>query len=117
MIPSSILKTRISIESQTIHDEGIDLSPQTPFFWVGHIYGNNIWSKHFYEYTIEIPEEYPYCPPIVKWCTSMDPPHPNIFSSGNICLNILKRAYWRPEYTMITIHRSLEWLLENPNYE
>lgn len=114
---SSILEVRISLESQAIRSEGIALKPKTPYLWVGYIQGRGKWGGQVFEISIEIPANYPYVPPIVKWNSPMHPAHPNIFPfTRSICLNILSPTSWRPTYTMITVYRALEWLLDHPNY-
>lgn len=114
-LPLSFLKQRLSLESQAIRREGINLKPLNPFHWVGIIEGRGRW-KGQHRISILIPRDYPYSPPIVKWETPLEPRHPNISSGGLVCINILSKD-WRPQYTLITVYRSLEWLLENPNYE
>ncbi len=89
-LPSSFLKNRISLESQLIRKEGIDLYPVTPYVWRGVIKGRGKWKGKYYRITIRLPREYPYRPPIVRRETPMVPEHPNIFPSGKVCLNILK---------------------------
>ena len=114
---SSILEVRISLESKAIQSEGIALMPQTPYLWVGYIRGKGKWKGQTFEISIDIPMDYPYVPPIVNWNSPMNPSHPNIFPfSHYICLNILDPFHWKPTYTLVTVYRALEWLLDHPNY-
>lgn len=114
MLPPDLQARRISLESQMIKKERIALDPENPFLWHGIINGKGKW-KGRYKISIIIPIDYPYKAPIVKWETLLYPKHPNIDYNGGICLNILNND-WRPEFTLITVYRSLEWLLENPHY-
>lgn len=117
----SLLRNRIMLESQAIVKSGIDLRPDqnTPYIWHGFIYGKKKW-KGKYQISMIITANYPYAPPIVHWKTILYPKHPNITPErisdyGNVCLNILN-GDWRPQFTLITVYNSLEWLLENPHY-
>jgi ubiquitin-protein ligase len=61
---------------------------------------------------IEIPQEYPIIPPIMKFSNKIY--HPNISTEGMICLDILKDK-WSPVYTIRTIIMSIISLLSDPN--
>ncbi|OAA66308.1 ubiquitin-conjugating enzyme E2-24 kDa [Cordyceps fumosorosea ARSEF 2679] len=66
-----------------------------------------------YEVFIELPDEYPFKPPEIKFKTPIW--HPNISSqSGAICLDTLRTA-WSPVQTIKTTLLSLRALLESPN--
>lgn len=61
---------------------------------------------------IEIPTNYPFKPPKMKFLTMVY--HPNISSqTGAICLDILKDQ-WTPTYTLKTVLISLRSLLTTP---
>eukprot|EP00761_Pharyngomonas_kirbyi_P009789 gb/GECH01009807.1/.p1 GENE.gb/GECH01009807.1/~~gb/GECH01009807.1/.p1 ORF type:complete len:153 (+),score=30.40 gb/GECH01009807.1/:1-459(+) len=83
-------------------------------FWHAAIFGpeDTIWEGGTFRLTVEFSEEYPNKPPTVKFVTRMF--HPNIYTDGNICLDILQK-HWSPMYDIVAILTSIQSLLTDPN--
>ncbi|KAJ8968189.1 hypothetical protein NQ317_006791 [Molorchus minor] len=67
-----------------------------------------------FKLSFQFPNSYPYTAPVVKFMTPCF--HPNIDTSGNICLDILKEK-WSALYDVRTILLSIQALLGEPNID
>lgn len=77
----------------------------------GTVYANGI-----FNIKIQIPERYPFQPPIVTFATPIY--HPNIDNGGRICLDILNlppKGAWQPSLNISTVLTSIGLLLSEPN--
>jgi ubiquitin-conjugating enzyme E2 T len=59
-----------------------------------------------------IPDRYPFVPPAVRFLTPIY--HPNIDSSGRICLDLIKNA-WKPSINLSSLLVSIQLLMSHPN--
>ena len=84
------------------------------FHWEAVIFGpeDTIWEGGCFNLTIEFTEDYPNKAPKVKFLTKMF--HPNIYTDGSICLDILQHM-WSPVYDVSSILTSIQSLLTDPN--
>jgi ubiquitin-conjugating enzyme E2 I len=72
------------------------------------------WEGGIYKIQLDFTEDYPSRPPSVKFTPAIF--HPNVFTSGKICLSILKEGCsWQPSITIKQILLGVQELLDNPN--
>ncbi|KAI3711626.1 hypothetical protein L1987_70165 [Smallanthus sonchifolius] len=75
-----------------------------------------VYETGFFKIKIQIPERYPFQPPIVTFGTPIY--HPNIDTGGRICLDILNlppKGAWQPSLNISTVLTSIGLLLSEPN--
>ena len=84
------------------------------FKWGGCIFGPEDTPFHggVFKLSIQFPVDYPFRAPHIKFITKIY--HPNINSSGLICLDILKDK-WSPALTISKVLLSITSLLSDPN--
>ena len=82
--------------------------------WEASIMGpsGSPYSGGVFNLSIDFPTNYPFKPPKVRFVTKIY--HPNINSSGGICLDILKDN-WSPALTISKVLLSICSLLDDPN--
>lgn len=61
---------------------------------------------------MQFDEQYPNKPPKVRFISEMF--HPNVYASGELCLDILQNR-WSPTYDVAAILTSIQSLLNDPN--
>ncbi|KAL1502179.1 hypothetical protein ABEB36_007361 [Hypothenemus hampei] len=86
------------------------------FSWIGTITGpkDSVYENLKFKLSFHFPNSYPYTAPIVKFITPCF--HPNVDTSGNICLDILKDK-WSALYDVRTVLLSIQALLGEPNVD
>ncbi|EAY22942.1 Ubiquitin-conjugating enzyme family protein [Trichomonas vaginalis G3] len=73
-----------------------------------------IWENGHFRLTVNFPSEYPFKAPSVKFITKIY--HPNISSTGGICLDLLIDK-WLPSYNVASLLVSIRSFLDDPNPE
>ncbi|XP_072388078.1 probable ubiquitin-conjugating enzyme E2 C [Diabrotica undecimpunctata] len=99
-------------------DKSISAFPEGENFfkWIGTITGpkDSVYEALKFKLSLQFPHSYPYTAPTVKFITPCF--HPNVDTSGNICLDILKDK-WSALYDVRTILLSIQVLLAEPNID
>ncbi|KAJ8967409.1 hypothetical protein NQ314_002916 [Rhamnusium bicolor] len=99
-------------------DKSISAFPdgENLFKWIGTIMGpkDTVYETLKFKLSFQFPNSYPYTAPVVKFVTPCF--HPNVDTSGNICLDILKDK-WSALYDVRTILLSIQALLAEPNID
>lgn len=64
--------------------------------------------------TLDLPTDYPFKPPVVKFATRIY--HPNVTndSNGNICLGMVKPDVWKPSSRITAVLEAVRNLLVEP---
>eukprot|EP01062_Namystynia_karyoxenos_P058537 TRINITY_DN50060_c0_g1_i1.p1 TRINITY_DN50060_c0_g1~~TRINITY_DN50060_c0_g1_i1.p1 ORF type:complete len:236 (+),score=43.71 TRINITY_DN50060_c0_g1_i1:96-710(+) len=85
-----------------------------PLHWKGSLRGpeGSPYAGGTFQLDMHFPEDYPFSPPIVRFSTQIW--HPNVFSTGRVCLDILD-TNWSATYTAISVLASIQSLLSDPN--
>lgn len=111
---------RIIREKKDLDNESLSNCTSGPidmndmFKWTATIMGpeKSVYEGGIFFLNIVFPKDYPFKPPKIHFKTPIY--HPNINSSGNICLDILKDQ-WSPALTITKVLLSICSLLTDPN--
>lgn len=96
--------------------KGIFATPvsQNIMYWKAMVFGpkETPWEGGIFGLQLCFDNEYPNRPPKVKFLRDLF--HPNIYTDGHICLDVLQKN-WSPTFDILTILTSVQSLLTDPN--
>lgn len=109
-----IQKELIELKKESLLNCNAEPISNDLFKWQADIIGPNgtPYANGKFKLNITFPVDYPFKPPHVQFITKIY--HPNINSSGIICLDILKEQ-WSPALTIVKVLLSITSLLNDPN--
>ena len=110
---------RLKNEWQKLKDDPLDNISAGPvnddfYNWEANIIGpsNSVYQGAIFKLKINIPENYPFKPPKIKFVTPIY--HPNINKFGDICLDTIT-TNWSPIMSIGKVLLSICSLLTDPN--
>lgn len=107
----NIRKSRkfLFVANPEIENNGLNL-----FKWNCSFPGPNVplYEGSYYNITLFFTKEYPFKPPKVQFNSPVF--HPNIYTTGDVCLDVLNNA-WKPSMNIIQILTAVQQLLTTPN--
>jgi len=115
--PNPIFLDRVNAEYDDILQARLPIIPDDPKNWTMKVKGQGKWFGRTYTVKVTLPTDYPYAPPQLEWRSTMTPKHPNISSTGSVCLSILRGRDWTTVMNLSFVYKCLMWLLRNPNYD
>ena len=116
---SSVARQRLMRDLRRLQTDppvGVTAAPKDDDImrWETIIFGpeNTIWEGGIFKLSMTFPDQYPSVAPKVVFTTPIF--HPNVYANGDICLDILNKA-WTPIYDVASILTSIQSLLTDPN--
>lgn len=83
--------------------------------WFAMLFGpdGTLFEDTVFEMKITFPSEYPIIPPFVNLATELF--HPNVADDGNFYLDVLTKEYWKPEFDVLHVLRSIRNMIGRPD--
>jgi len=96
--------------------KGVGLTGDNLYKWKVTILGpdKTPYEKGVFQIELDIPTEYPFKPPKLKFVTKIY--HPNVKSDGGFCADILSES-WSPQLKISDVLNTVDKLMKDPNPE
>ncbi|TBU00236.1 ubiquitin-conjugating enzyme [Hamiltosporidium tvaerminnensis] len=74
---------------------------------------NDLYKNSYFQILLSFPKNYPLSPPKAFFKNFVY--HPNVYTNGQVCLDILTPEKWKPTMNILQILLSIQHLLISPN--
>jgi ubiquitin-conjugating enzyme E2 A len=110
-----LLREFKKVQQDKVKSYTVSIDPESVMKWSAVLFGpeGTEWEGGVFRLSVVFPEDYPTNPPDVRFIAPI-PFHPNIYSNGKICIDILQHN-WSNAYELSSVLTSVQALLVDPN--
>jgi ubiquitin-conjugating enzyme E2 A len=110
-----LLREFKKVQQDKVKSYTVSIDPESVMKWSAVLFGpeGTEWEGGVFRLAVVFPDDYPNSPPDVRFQPPI-PFHPNIYSNGKICIDILQHN-WSNAYELSSVLTSVQALLVDPN--
>jgi ubiquitin-conjugating enzyme E2 A len=110
-----LLREFKKVQQDKVKSFTCSIDPESVQKWSAVLFGpeGTEWEGAVFRLAVVFPDDYPHSPPDVRFQAPI-PFHPNIYSNGKICIDILQHN-WSSAYELSSVLTSVQALLVDPN--